>query len=88
MNIILNGEEIGGGSIRIHVSDFRKKSWRFRIYKDKVKILSFPLNALRFGTPPFLGEAYGLDSCNEHTKTDNIRDEIAFPKIQACMTSY
>ena len=85
-DIVLNGEEIGGGSIRIHDSDFQEEMLGVLGFtKDKAEeSFGFLLNALRFGTPPHGGMAYGLDRLvMSITKTDNIRDVIAFPKIQS-----
>lgn len=85
-DIVLNGEEIGGGSIRIHDSDFQEEMLGVLGFtKDKAEeSFGFLLNALKFGTPPHGGMAYGLDRLvMSITKTDNIRDVIAFPKIQS-----
>ena len=84
-DIVLNGYEIGGGSQRIHHGDLQEKI--FQLLKltpeDIHEKLGFFVEALKYGTPPHLGIALGLDRlimilC----QTDNIRDVIAFPKTQ------
>jgi aspartyl-tRNA synthetase len=85
-DIVLNGEEIGGGSIRIHDSNFQEEMLEVLGFtKDKAQeSFGFLLNALKYGAPPHGGMAYGLDRLvMSITKTDNIRDVIAFPKIQS-----
>ncbi|HHT95233.1 MAG TPA: aspartate--tRNA ligase [Clostridia bacterium] len=85
-DIVLNGEEIGGGSIRIHDSVFQEEMLEVLGFtKDKAQeSFGFLLNALKYGAPPHGGMAYGLDRLvMSITKTDNIRDVIAFPKIQS-----
>lgn len=85
-DIVLNGEELGGGSIRIHDSAFQEEMLNILGFtKQKAEeSFGFLLNALKYGTPPHGGMAYGLDRLvMSITKTDNIRDVIAFPKIQS-----
>jgi len=82
-DLVINGHEVGGGSIRIHNIDIQKKVFKLLNFsKDKQeKEFSFFLNALNYGTPPHAGIALGLDRlCMLITETENIRDVIAFPK--------
>ena len=78
-DLVLNGSEIGGGSIRIHQSDLQQ--YVLDILNEDSSNLHHLLKALRCGTPPHGGIALGLDRlisilCN----TNSIRDVIAFPK--------
>ena len=85
-DIVLNGEEIGGGSIRIHDSKLQEEMLEILGFtKEKAEeSFGFLLNALKYGAPPHGGIAYGLDRLvMSITKTENIRDVIAFPKIQS-----
>jgi len=84
-DIVLNGVEIGGGSIRIHSSDLQKRMFKALGLSDEQvqDRFGFLINAFRFGPPPHGGMAYGLDRlamliCG----SDSIRDVIAFPKVQ------
>ncbi|MBN2880028.1 MAG: aspartate--tRNA ligase [Clostridia bacterium] len=89
-DIVLNGNEIGGGSIRIHKAEVQEKVFEaLGFTKEQANNqFGFLLNAFKYGTPPHGGLAYGLDRMiMVMTKSDNIRDAIAFPKIKsaACL---
>jgi len=87
-DIILNGVEIGGGSIRIHNSKLQKKMFDAINLTDEEadRKFGFFLEAFKFGAPPHGGLAYGLDRLVMLlNKKENIREVIAFPKTQNAM---
>ena len=84
-DIVLNGNELGGGSIRIHDSEIQQRMFKALGFTEERawESFSFLLNAFRFGTPPHGGMAFGLDRLVMLlTRSKSIRDVIAFPKVQ------
>lgn len=91
-DIVLNGYEIGGGSIRIHDRALQQTMFRALGFTEEAAQdrFGFLLDAFKYGAPPHGGLAYGLDRlamliCG----TDNIKDTVAFPKVQnaSCLMS-
>ena len=84
-DIVLNGTEIGGGSVRIHQDDIQEKMFEVLGFtKEKAyEQFGFLLTAFKYGVPPHAGLAYGLDRLVMlMTKQESIRDVIAFPKVK------
>ena len=84
-DIVINGCEAGGGSIRIYNSDLQQKMFETLGFtkEDAWERFGFLLEGFKYGTPPHGGMAYGLDRLVMLiTGCDNIKDVIAFPKVQ------
>ncbi|VXB30346.1 Aspartate--tRNA(Asp/Asn) ligase [Microbacterium sp. 8M] len=82
-DIVCNGSELGGGSIRIHREDVQKRVFEVMGISDEVaqEQFGFLLDAFKFGAPPHGGIALGMDRVLQHlSKTESIREVIAFPK--------
>ena len=84
-DIVLNGTEIGGGSVRIHQDDIQEKMFEVLGFtKEQAwEQFGFLLNAFKYGVPPHAGLAYGLDRLVMlMVQADSIREVIAFPKVK------
>lgn len=84
-DIVLNGTEIGGGSVRIFQSQVQEKMFEVLGFskEDAYERFGFLLNAFKYGVPPHAGLAYGLDRLIMlMAKEDSIREVIAFPKVK------
>ena len=84
-DIVLNGTELGGGSVRIHQDDIQEKMFQVLGISDEVahEKFGYLLDAFSYGVPPHAGLAFGVDRMVMHmTGTENIRDVIAFPKVK------
>lgn len=91
-DIVLNGNEIGGGSVRIFQDDIQSKMFEVIGFtpEEAQKQFGFLLDAFKYGVPPHAGLAYGLDRLVMlMAKVDSIRDVIAFPKVKdaSCLMS-
>ena len=84
-DIVLNGNEIGGGSVRIHQDDIQERMFKELGFTPEAahEQFGFLLDAFSYGVPPHAGLAYGVDRMIMHmVHADSIRDVIAFPKVK------
>ncbi|MCM1496630.1 MAG: aspartate--tRNA ligase [Bacteroides sp.] len=91
-DIVLNGTELGGGSVRIHQDDIQERMFEALGFAKETAYeqFGFLLQAFKYGVPPHAGLAYGLDRLIMlMAKEDSIRDVIAFPKVKdaSCLMS-
>ena len=84
-DIVLNGVELGGGSVRIFQDDVQERMFAaLGFTKERAQEqFGFLMDAFKYGVPPHAGLAYGLDRlCMLLTKAESIREVIAFPKVK------
>ena len=91
-DLVINGQEAGGGSVRIHRRDMQQKMFEvLGLTEDVINArFGYFVDAFRYGAPPHAGLAFGLDRLVMLlTNTDSIKDVIAFPKVQnaSCLMS-
>ena len=91
-DIVLNGTELGGGSVRIHQDDIQEKMFELLGFTKEAahEQFGFLLDAFSYGVPPHAGLAYGVDRMIMHmVHAESIRDVIAFPKVKdaSCLMS-
>ena len=83
---VMNGVELGGGSVRIHDSELQAKMFKLLGFTEEKAMAQFGclINAFKYGAPPHAGLAFGLDRVvSMFAELDSIRDVIAFPKNNA-----